>query len=62
MEVKFVSLFIHEEQKGFLHEDINAKSTGWLFDRKEQALEHQEVFEICDFGYKPVGVLVVVVD
>ncbi|KKN40814.1 hypothetical protein LCGC14_0729560 [marine sediment metagenome] len=59
MEVKFVSLFIHEEQHGFLYEGINPKSTGWLFDRKEQAQEHQEISEI---GYKPVGVLVVVVD
>lgn len=59
MEVKFVSLFVHEEQNGFLYQGINKKTTGFLFDNKEDALEHQESF---DFGLKVAGVHVLFVD
>lgn len=43
MRIIFVSMMIHDEAGGFLHQSdgIDKRSTGIAFETKQEALEHQ---------------------
>lgn len=57
MKILYISLLVHGEAGGSIYEDCSRKSTGYAFDRKIEAIEHQA--SGLQIGH-PAGVLVVV--
>ena len=61
MKVQYISMVIHkEEQAGFLFEGVNKRTSGFAFDSKKEALEHQDQFISYSGGEKACGVMVCV--
>ncbi len=63
MKVLYISMVIHEEEQiGFIFKGVNKRTTGFAFEKKEEALEHQEQVNSLWNDGRGCGVMVCVDD